>query len=697
MTDGTSNTSYTYHLVNSMTFGAGNLASIDGPLANDTIALMSMPRTAWTPCGHVAFAPVQNAYKPSAFFTYDTLGRPKSRSINGSANTTTVNAYDALGRVTQLTNPLGTFTHNYDPVKLLPKTITAPNGLSTTFDYETAAADLRLKEIKHQLAATNLAAHAYGYKKAGNIKSWSQTAGSTPAKTWSISYDKADQLEAATQTQNGAVIGQQAFRFDKSGNITSKQNGAEISQSTFNNRNQLTAQQPGGFLRVRGVTDESANVKVKSNNNPFTDAQANIEKEFAAWVPTTPGQNTITIEAKDDSPNANTKTQSYTVNITGQSRTPTYDLNGNTTANGTGQTYQWDAEDRLIKITYADNSSTEFSYDGLSRRVRITEKNASNALTSDKRYLWAGGNQPAEERDAAGTTVLKQYHPQGEFIPAAAAPLNKLFYAKDHLGSMRELVDGNGTLQTRYDYDMWGKRVKLSGTPESDVGYTGHHHHAKSGLVLTWFRAYDAEAGRWLSADPLGEEGGLNLYGFVGNEPISGIDYLGLKAWMLCNRCEGTKGPMRCIVYDSKNNRMRGDPFTTNQDENTRATPSGKHGVNPKPDSQMDPANRGLGNQNVENGRVSGPGGVPEYPAGTPSLTGPGMPAGKPGPGWKPTVRIHGRGRSDACITTDRCGDIQRVMEDNLNDGGMTVEISDVCCKNGEGPPDPIPRAIPVN
>jgi RHS repeat-associated protein len=75
---------------------------------------------------------------------------------------------------------------------------------------------------------------------------------------------------------------------------------------------------------------------------------------------------------------------------------------------------------------------------------------------------------------------------------------------------------------------MWGKRVKLSGALETEVGYTGHHHHAKSGLVLTWFRAYDTEAGRWLSPDPLGEEGGMNLYGYVGGDPINMIDKLGL-------------------------------------------------------------------------------------------------------------------------------------------------------------------------
>jgi RHS repeat-associated protein len=199
------------------------------------------------------------------------------------------------------------------------------------------------------------------------------------------------------------------------------------------------------------------------------------------------------------------------------------------TANGLGQTYLWDAENRLVKITYADNSKTEFIYDGLSRRIRITERNASNTITSDKRYLWSDGNQPAEEREANGTTVTKRYFPQGE-QRIGGSDAGYYYYTKDHLGSIREITNASGALATRYDFDLWGKRTKLSGTPDSDVGFTGHHHHAKSGLVLTWYRAYDAEAGRWLSADPLGEMGGMNLYGYVGGDPIRYVDPLGLDA-----------------------------------------------------------------------------------------------------------------------------------------------------------------------
>jgi RHS repeat-associated protein len=338
------------------------------------------------------------------------------------------------------------------------------------------------------------------------------------------------QLEAATQTQGATVTAQQAFRFDRIGNITSKQNGAEISKGSFNNRNQLTAQEPGGWMRVRGVTNESSSVRVKSNANPFTNAQTDKDKAFSGWVETVPGPNTLTIEATDDSPNANKKTSSYTINVTGQSRVPTYDLNGNMTANGLGQTYLWDAENRLVKITYADNSKTEFIYDGLSRRIRITERNASNTITSDKRYLWSGGNQPAEERETNGTTVSKRYFPQGE-QRIGGTDAGFYYYTKDHLGSIREIIDSTGAIRALYDYDPYGKREKIAGDLDTEISFTGHPYHAASGLHLTLFRAYDANLGRWLSADPLGEAGGINLYGYVSGNPINSWDPLGLLAW----------------------------------------------------------------------------------------------------------------------------------------------------------------------
>ena len=60
------------------------------------------------------------------------------------------------------------------------------------------------------------------------------------------------------------------------------------------------------------------------------------------------------------------------------------------------------------------------------------------------------------------------------------------------------------------------------------MGYTGYHYHVESGLVLTLYRAYDPVTGRWPSRDPIQERGGVNLYGFVGNDGVNSWDVLGL-------------------------------------------------------------------------------------------------------------------------------------------------------------------------
>jgi RHS repeat-associated protein len=64
---------------------------------------------------------------------------------------------------------------------------------------------------------------------------------------------------------------------------------------------------------------------------------------------------------------------------------------------------------------------------------------------------------------------------------------------------------------------------------DADFGFTGHYVHVASGLHLALFRAYDADLGRWLSRDPIEEQGGINLYAYVHGNPIFWFDPLGLR------------------------------------------------------------------------------------------------------------------------------------------------------------------------
>ncbi|MFA6633042.1 MAG: RHS repeat-associated core domain-containing protein, partial [Kiritimatiellia bacterium] len=53
------------------------------------------------------------------------------------------------------------------------------------------------------------------------------------------------------------------------------------------------------------------------------------------------------------------------------------------------------------------------------------------------------------------------------------------------------------------------------------------------GLVCYTFRPYNPLDGRFLQRDPIGEQGGLNLYGFAGNDPVNVIDSLGLESYSI--------------------------------------------------------------------------------------------------------------------------------------------------------------------
>jgi RHS repeat-associated protein len=152
-----------------------------------------------------------------------------------------------------------------------------------------------------------------------------------------------------------------------------------------------------------------------------------------------------------------------------------------------------------------------------------------------KTWVWCGGTQPCQERDG-DNQVTQRFFAQGfqTLAPYSSLPAS-FYYTNDHLGSVREVLDATGTLRTRYDYDAWGQRTKLSGDLDADFGYTGHLHHKQTGLILTHYRAYDPRLARWLSRDPIAESGGINLYGYVLNRPTVAIDPDGRDMVMIVN------------------------------------------------------------------------------------------------------------------------------------------------------------------
>ena len=92
-----------------------------------------------------------------------------------------------------------------------------------------------------------------------------------------------------------------------------------------------------------------------------------------------------------------------------------------------------------------------------------------------------------------------------------------------------DYVDASGTVQAHYEYSPFGKITASSGAMKDDFDYrfSSEVYDNESGLVYYNYRYYSPELGRWLSRDPIEEEGGYNLYGFVGNDAVGAWDFLG--------------------------------------------------------------------------------------------------------------------------------------------------------------------------
>jgi RHS repeat-associated protein len=351
----------------------------------------------------------------------------------------------------------------------------------------------------------------YGYDAKGQITLWKQQTDSNPITRYDTGYDAAGQLNSAVLSTDStnAVLHQYYYNYDAAANRTSEQMDGAVTGTSVNNLNQITGEGAGGTTRFQGTLSAPGTVQVNGQT-----AAMPTSTNFVANPSLNSGTNTVAVVATNG---GGSQTNTYQVVLpSGTSVAPQYDLAGNMINNGNGQTYQWDAENRLIQITQG-SSVTQFTYDGLGRRVSETDNG-----TLAKQWVWVSSVM-AEERDATGTNVTKRFFPQGEQIGGTA-----YFYTRDHLGSVREMTDSNGTIQARYSYDPYGRATQVSGSMASDFQYAGYYEHAGSGLNLTLFRAYDPNTGKWLSRDPIAENGGINLYGYTGNDPIKLRDVLGL-------------------------------------------------------------------------------------------------------------------------------------------------------------------------
>jgi len=157
------------------------------------------------------------------------------------------------------------------------------------------------------------------------------------------------------------------------------------------------------------------------------------------------------------------------------------------------------------------------------------------------------GAEPIGELNSSGAVTAVNTFGAGGLLSRHTSA-GSVFYQFDPQGNVAQRLDSNQNVLTTFVFDAYGTELSGGNTGEP-WGYgaqVGYNTDSETGLILCTHRYYDPGAGRWLNRDPIGVAGGVNLYAYVGDGPVGGVDrsgYVGqVSIGVSGNICTGLAG-----------------------------------------------------------------------------------------------------------------------------------------------------------
>ena len=434
-------------------------------------------------------------------YTYDNMDRVSTRTdpLSNSENY----SFDAAGNLTQFTDRRGKVTkYTYDA--LLRRNFagfgytTGPTYESTiTYNYD---AGNRFTSVVDSVTGTITPTFDNLNRLTGVV---------SPQGTIGYTYDNANRRTSATVSGQTAVD----YSYDNANRLTQITQGTptvSFAYDSTNRRSSLTL--PNGIVISYGYDNGSELTGLTYTLGTTT--LGNLTYSYDADGRRTSlggsyAQTGLPSAVSATSYNADNQLTAW------GSASLSYDANGNMTSDGTNS-YTWNARNKLASM---NSSSISFQYDPYGRRVA---KTVAGFTTN---YLYDGAN------------IVQELSSGSPIANLLSGGIDEVFTRTDSTGTANFLTDGlnstihlsssSGSSLAQYTYDPFGNTTVTSGSSANEFQYAGRENDG-TGLYFNRARYYSPTLQRFVSEDPVGIIGGLNLYRYAGDNPIAYGDPFGL-------------------------------------------------------------------------------------------------------------------------------------------------------------------------
>jgi len=493
-------------------------------------------------------------------FTFDNLHRQTSEQwmSGGTAIYTISYSYDAANQVTSAADPDSSYAYQYDN---LGRVTSVDNAGTPSVPDVVLASQYDSMSNRTQLSATIAGTadflNTYQYdadQRLTQLVQQGQTGGNAVAtKGANLSYNALGQLTTIFRTNFFGVgpqpdIATSTFSYDAGNRLTqiayTHSGGTAIDAYswTYDAANRVTS--------MTTTTDGTATYSY-DNTNQVTGASYTGNGQ--------PANESYTYDSNGNRTNTGYSTGTNNLLASDGTFNYAYDAEGNRVsrtrisnnpANDYLTTYTFDYRDRLTDVDFYNNSSVltehvHYTYDVYDHRIsKSLDATGSGSYSRIEDYVYDGNNVALDfvDPDGAGpqplalaTRYLDGPSNAGAtdqvFAQEDASTGNVLWLLADNLGTNRDVVDNNSTLQAHYVYNSFGQVVS-GPTSVTRFLYTGEEWDADAGLQYNWHRWYDPAVGRWISEDPMGFAGGTpNINSYVANSATNSVDPTGFILW----------------------------------------------------------------------------------------------------------------------------------------------------------------------